>query len=287
MSARSTLGILAFVGLLAVVSGVIRIEAQQASRDATEQARALAARAAATPADGGRRSARAAPIQGARAPHLRESLAGELRDGRYVNAHFGLSLPVPSAWVVHDHRARQRMLAAGVEGLSSGGASSGPDTRREASPRAEPELVAGHVLLALSRHPIDAPARSNPTLVITAEALPRTGRQVQAAEFLVGLAMVLRESGLRYRVLDGPREVWIAGRAWSRMEVRLSIGATAVTQVSLAAIRGEHALHVGLSATQPSDIARLVTLLDALEIDPAVWPAAPASQSSGSQPLPR
>ncbi len=183
---------------------------------------------------------------------------GEIRDGKYVNEFFGLSLTIPDGWAVAGKETEQSMRDIGKENLS------GDDSAREAA--LEVALRVTFQLLTISAFEMGAAVQVNPTLVLIAERVSHLPGIKSGKDYLFLLSNTLLGGPLPYELTKEPYPIRFAGEEFYRADFALNAPAMTLNQPHIVTIREGFALIVLLSGTDEY-MAELEEIAASLKFD--------------------
>jgi len=183
---------------------------------------------------------------------------GEIRDGKYVNEFFGLSLTIPDGWAVASKETEQSMRDIGKENLS------GDDPAREAA--LEVALRVTFQLLTISAFEMGAAVQVNPTLVLIAERVSHLPGIKSGKDYLFLLSNTLLGGPLPYELTKEPYPIRFAGEEFYRADFALNAPAMTLNQPHIVTIREGFALIVLLSGTDEY-MAELEEIAASLKFD--------------------
>lgn len=173
---------------------------------------------------------------------------GIVNDGTYFNHFFNFSLPIPEGWAVAGTATEEYMMEAGKAVMAS-------DPRMNAATEMSAQNV--YQLLTISEFEIGAAVESNPTFVLYAERVSHAPGIKTGKDYLFHVTRLLLEGNLPYERTNEGSLTKLGDKEFYREALQLRAVGRGIQQAYYAAILGDFALVVVLSAQTDEQMTRL------------------------------
>ena len=181
-----------------------------------------------------------------------------IRDGKYVNELFGLSLTIPDGWAVASKATEQHIQDIGKEILS------GDDPVRRAT--FDASLKGTFQLITISAFEMGAAVQFNPTLVLIAERVSHLPGIKSGEDYLFHLTKTLLGGPIPFESTKEPYPIHLAGEEFYRADFAINTPSMTGTQAYIVTIRNGFALVFALTGNDDS-MAELEEIASSLQFD--------------------
>ncbi|HET6384402.1 MAG TPA: hypothetical protein VFJ58_13495 [Armatimonadota bacterium] len=138
---------------------------------------------------------------------------GGIKNQRYTNAYFGLSMPIPKGWSDVTEPMRGHFEDS-VKKSEPGAKTSAPSTAGKTAPS---------LLLAISEYPVGAPVDCNPYVILWAAQIPPHTRTDPAEAAMIELQDGLKRHPEHGQTVGATGEETIGGKKFFTLDYKLNI----------------------------------------------------------------
>ncbi len=174
---------------------------------------------------------------------------GLVKDGVYVNRHFGFAFAYPKDWVVHDQATNDRIYERSQEEVAKTGTSA--------------QAKVTYPLLSVTRHPKGTPGISvNPVVFVAAERIAHFPNAT-AKEYLLSLRVLKAKRG-EEAVLKEPAGFRVAGLEFLRDDYRSEVNGVALRQSIFVTLKKGYAVVFSFSGADEQSVAEMARTMNTI-----------------------
>jgi len=184
---------------------------------------------------------------------------GSIKDSVYTNNFFGISLTLPTDWIIQNREFFKKTIEVGAEAITGT-----DENMKVAFDAAKLNIVP---LFAVSKHEAGAPVDSNPNLNSLAERIHLAPGIKKGTDYLFHTRKFMEASQMKVSFPNDTTSISLGGREFGVMDVEMNMMGATLKQKHYATVMKGYALQFVITYTKDEELPALQTILDSMKFE--------------------